>query len=141
MLIDKIRESLVVAFNKDEDNHVENILEESLIGFKAKISMFESMEWSDEGKFQNGAGVAIIEVENEKFYAEVSQCRSGSYYEDYYYSNANLDGLSSEQEFNEPNKVFEFSFRGKTIIIKSDGSAMIMESKFSSVEEAINSLI
>lgn len=133
-----IENQIKKLFSIDEDKHVDTIL--SSIKGLTNLREIDS-SWEDEGKYSYGSMTYFFEYENEKFYVEVGQTRTGSYFTDYYFQDAQLYDIQTDEEYNAPKIAYSFKFKDNDIIIFDNNTASVLNITYYTVEDAINSLL
>lgn len=109
------------------------------LGFN--VDYDECGEWELDDEYQRFDGFIKFTINGEVLYAEVTQLRDGSPHSDYYYHTPELIDVLTEAEYNKPQCIKTFAFKGKHVQIMNDDSAMIENEAFSTVEAAILSLL
>jgi hypothetical protein len=140
---ERLVQALKDYFKKNEDNHAESQIERLMHEIGGSYKEIEGMDWSANGKYQEGEGIFLLKFEDENFYAHIGQFRTGSYHTDFYYQDAYLQLLETEAEYNAPEEVYNFAFRNRTISFKSDNKAYITghTHAFDSVNDAIECIV
>lgn len=140
-----LKQSLKEAFADADDEHYDSVLENvysdlKTKGYSVSKKTVNHGEWSVNGKYEYLEGaVSCFTLEGHKFYVEFSQSRSGSYHSDYYYNDAEIVLIETEEEYNAPTDVVSFMYKGNKITILSDDSAKMENGMIaSSVELAID---
>jgi hypothetical protein len=87
---ERLIQALKDYFNKNEDNHAESQIERLMHEIGGSYKEIEGMDWSANGKYQEGEGIFLLKFEEENFYAHIGQFRTGSYHTDFYYQDAYL---------------------------------------------------
>ena len=100
-----------------------------------------NVSWEDEGKYSYGEITAVVGYKGSLYHIEGSQTRTGSYHSDYYYQDATIHDVLTDEEANRPTVVASFVFRGKTVTMMSNGTVEVEQTSFKSVEEAIESIL
>lgn len=142
-----LRTSLESAFSSVSDEHYENTLESvhsdlETKGYSIEIKQINDGDWTDGGKYQDlEDAVSCFTLEGHKFYVGIGQMRSGSYHSDYYYNDAYISYIETEDEYNAPTDVTSFMYKGVKITILSNGGAKTENGAvFSTVELAIDTV-
>lgn len=130
-------------FKLNPDNHAESQVEELMDKLGGDYEAVQKMDWSANGKYQEGEGVFLLKLEGQNFYAYVGQFRTGSYHTDYYYQDAYLQYLETEAQHNVPTETYQFVFRNRTVSFKSDNKAYIVgyTQAFDTVADAIECIV
>lgn len=74
-------------------------------GYEVNLHEEEDVTWIDEGKYSYGNATYSVVLDGEKYYIQLGQTRSGSYYSDYYYQDVDYN-ISSDSEYNAPKVVY-----------------------------------
>lgn len=109
------------------------------LGFN--VDYDECGEWKLDDEYQSFDGFIKFTINGEVLYAEVMMLRDGSPHSDYYYHTPELIDVLTEAQYNTPQCVKVFTFKGKHVQIMNDDSAMIESEAFPTVEAAILSLL
>lgn len=100
-----------------------------------------SSDWISEEKYEYCDCSYLISTNYGDYVLTVGLSRSGSYYTDYHYEAPTFIDFVTKEEFFAPKVKYSFIFRGTCIDILDNNTVKIDKVVFSSVEEAIETLL
>ena len=116
--MEELRKLITDNLYRSDDRHIEYALDHEELPFEIEDDILD--EWEDDGKYSFGTIVLLIKYNDNKYVASFTQTKSGSYFTDYYYSEAELYDLVTEEEYNTPKQIYEFVELGHKVIIFRD---------------------